>query len=212
MSHYSPSTETSEPDRHPELVSLDLEGSPWEQVFTVAPLVIVGSVEASGALDLAPKHLAMPLGWGRYFGFVCREEHSTYRNIRRRREFSVTYPVAGELLLTSLAASPREADDTKPALSVHPTLEPERIATPLFAGGYLFLECRLHRIVDGFGPHSLIAGEIVAARARRDARRLLEIDEDAVVRRTRLLAFVSPSRFAEIHDSRSFPFPKGFRR
>ncbi|MEM9557495.1 MAG: flavin reductase [Acidobacteriota bacterium] len=195
-----------------DLVTLDPEGSPWEQVFTVAPLVLVGSLEPTGALDLAPKHLAMPLGWGRHFGFVCREEHSTYRNIRERREFSVTYPLADEVLLASLAASPREPDDTKPALRALPTLAPTVIETPLFAGGYLFLECRLDRFVDGFGPHSLITGEIVAARAARQARRLHELDEAAVIERTKLLAFLSPSRFAAIDESWSFPFPAGFHR
>ena len=30
----------------------------WERVFTVAPLVIVGSKETDGTYDLAPKHMA----------------------------------------------------------------------------------------------------------------------------------------------------------
>lgn len=201
-------TETRDARR---IVSLDLAGSLWEQVFTVAPLVVVGSLEPSGALDLAPKHQALPLGWGNRFGFVCRPEHATYRNLRERGEFSVTFPIADEVLLTALAASPREDDDTKPALRALPTLDPVRISTPLFANGYLFLECRLDRIVDGFGEHSLIAGEIVAARARREALRLADLDEQEVVERTGLLVFVAPSRFAAIRESRSFPFPAGFR-
>lgn len=200
-----------EPSRQ-VLTELDLAGSPWEQIFTVAPMVIVGSLESSGELNLAPKHLAMPLGWGCHFGFICCEAHSTYHNIRRQGEFSVTYPLADEVVLTSLAASPRDGDDTKPALLALPRLEPLRISTPLFASGYLFLECRLDRIIDGFGEHSLIAGEVVAARATRSARRLREVDEAEVVARTGLMSFLSPSRFTEIRESRSFPFPKGFRR
>src|SRR5207342_3425489 len=59
----------------------------WERVFTVAPLVIVGSKEADGTYDLAPKHMAMPLGWRRRYGFVCTPRHRTYRNIERHGVF-----------------------------------------------------------------------------------------------------------------------------
>ena len=193
-------------------IALDLTGSLWEQVYSVSPLVLVGSLEASGELNLAPKHMAMPLGWGPYFGFVCRSEHTTYRNIERRREFTVTYPLPDEVVLTSLAASPREGDDTKPALAAHSTLEPVAVKTPLFANGYLFLECRLHEIIDGFGPHGLITGQVVAARARRDALRLQGADSQDTLAESPLLVFLSPDRFAVIRESRSFPFPKGFQR
>jgi hypothetical protein len=49
----------------------------WMRVFTVNPLVVVGTREESGAYDLAPKHLAMPMGWENYFGFVCTPRHNT---------------------------------------------------------------------------------------------------------------------------------------
>lgn len=209
----------------PELDALDLQGSPWQQVYTVAPLVIVGSLGEDDVLDLAPKHLAFPVGWGARFGFVCTPRHTTYRNIEERKEFSVTYPLADDVLLTSLAASPREPDDTKPALRAHPTLEATEIDTPLFAEGYLFLECRLDRIVDiggedaGDGAEddvagldSLILGQIVAARARRDALRLRDGQRAETVARLGLPVFLSPDRFARIGESRAFPFPAGFRR
>lgn len=32
----------------------------WSRVFSVAPLVVVGTREAEGSYDLAPKHLALP--------------------------------------------------------------------------------------------------------------------------------------------------------
>ena len=52
----------------------------WERVFTVAPLVIVGSKGPDGTYDLAPKHMAMPLGWGDRYCFVCTPRHNTHRN------------------------------------------------------------------------------------------------------------------------------------
>ena len=64
----------------------------WDRFFTVFPLVIVGSKEPDGRYDLAPKHLAMPLGWENYFGFVCSPRHGTYHNIRRNAAFTVSYP------------------------------------------------------------------------------------------------------------------------
>ena len=49
----------------------------WERVFTVAPLVIVGSKDTDGTYDLAPKHMAMPLGWRGCYGCVCTPRHRT---------------------------------------------------------------------------------------------------------------------------------------
>ncbi|NIQ57054.1 MAG: flavin reductase, partial [Gammaproteobacteria bacterium] len=53
------------------------------------PLVLVGTREGEGAYDLAPKHMATPLGWGDYFCFVCTPEHRTYQNATREEEFTV---------------------------------------------------------------------------------------------------------------------------
>jgi hypothetical protein len=52
------------------LVSLSLDESIWERFFSVFPLVLVGTREEDGSHDLAPKHLAMPFSWGRWFGLV----------------------------------------------------------------------------------------------------------------------------------------------
>lgn len=41
----------------------------------VAPLVIIGSREPDGGFDLAPKHMAMPVGWQNYYCFA-RPAHS----------------------------------------------------------------------------------------------------------------------------------------
>jgi flavin reductase (DIM6/NTAB) family NADH-FMN oxidoreductase RutF len=85
----------------------------WERVFTVNPLVVVGTREESGAYDLAPKHLAMPMGWENFFGFVCTPRHNTYHNARREGVFTVSYPRPTQVLLASLAAAPRDTDGSK---------------------------------------------------------------------------------------------------
>ncbi len=93
----------------------------WERFFTVAPLVLVGTREQSGAYDLAPKHLAFPMGWDNYFGFVCTPRHRTYQNIQREGAFTVSYARPTQLVLTALAASPRCGEDDKASLAALPT-------------------------------------------------------------------------------------------
>ena len=73
------------------LVSLSLDEPIWERFFSVFPLVLVGTLEEGGGHDLAPKHLAMPLSWGRWFGFVCTPRHRTYQNAVRTGAFTVSY-------------------------------------------------------------------------------------------------------------------------
>ena len=53
-----------------KLAHLNINQSLWDQVFTIAPLVVVGTKEGD-KYDLAPKHMVTPLGFGPYFGFVC---------------------------------------------------------------------------------------------------------------------------------------------
>ena len=80
------------------LITLDLNQPWWERCFYVAPLIVVGTKEASGEYNLAPKHMAMPLGWSNYFGFVCTPRHHTYQNIDRERSFTVSFPSIDNLL------------------------------------------------------------------------------------------------------------------
>ena len=104
-----------------DLVSLDLTQALWERFFTVAPLIVVGTKEADGSYDLAPKHMATPLGWGNYFGFICTPRHRTYQNVQREKNFTVSFPKPGQIVLTSLAAAPRCGDDSKPTIATLPT-------------------------------------------------------------------------------------------
>jgi hypothetical protein len=98
----------------------------WERFFTVAPLVLIGTKEKDG-YDLAPKHMATPMGWENYFGFVCAPRHRTYQNIKHERVFTVSYPRPTQLVLTSLAAASRCGDDAKPSLLALPTFPASQV-------------------------------------------------------------------------------------
>jgi len=183
----------------------------WERVFTVAPLVLVGSKDTDGTYDLAPKHMAMPLGWRDRYGFVCTPRHRTYRNIERQGAFTVSFPRHFQIVQASLAASQREADGTKPALAALPTFPAGVVDGMLVHGCYLFLECELDRFVD-VDDASLVIGRIVAASALEDAIRDPDRDEAELLHHLSPLAFVSPSRFAAVDDTQAFPYPASFGR
>jgi flavin reductase (DIM6/NTAB) family NADH-FMN oxidoreductase RutF len=194
------------------LVPLATDHPIWDRVFTVAPLIIVGSRDESGEFNLAPKHLAMPLGWDNFFCFVCTPRHTTYHNIRREGQFTVSYPRPSAVLTASLAAAPRAEDRTKPTLLILPTFPARQVAGVLVADCYLYLECTLHMVLDGFGTNSLIVGTVVAASATEDAVRMADSDEADQIYASPLLAYLSPGRLAEIRASTAFPFPEGFSR
>ena len=198
------------PDR--PLVSLDTESPIWSHVFTVAPLVVVGTAEGDG-YDLAPKHMAFPLGWGNHFGVVCTPNHRTYHNARREGAFTVTYVRPSAVLLAGLAASGRaDGPGAKPVLAQLPTFPAEFVQGRFLEGGYLFLECELDRIVDGFGENSLICGRVVAAHVAEDALRVSDGDDAAMLHEAPLLAYLHPGRYAEVAETHAFPLPEGFSR
>lgn len=189
------------------LVSVEVGTAMWDRFFTVSPLVLVGTTEKSGEYNLAPKHMALPLGWGGYFGFVCTPEHATYWNAKRAGVFTVSYPRATQVVLASLAAAPRDAKtDCKPSLQAIPTFPASVVDGALLDDGYLFFECELERVIDGLGPNSLLIGRIVAAHARPDALRQVDVDDQDLVFRRPLLAYLHPGRFSRIRRSLSFPF------
>jgi len=195
-----------------QLIPLSLEHPIWDRVFTVAPLVVIGTRELDGSFDLAPKHLATPLSWKNHFGFVCTPSHATYQNIKREGFFTVSYPRPTQMLLASLTAAPREDDGSKPALDLLPTF-PAREGEGLFIeDAYLFFECELDRIIDGFDINSLIAGRIVAAYVAPDSLRQSDKDDNELLAESPLLAYINWGRFANIRQSFTFPFMKGFKR
>jgi flavin reductase (DIM6/NTAB) family NADH-FMN oxidoreductase RutF len=197
---------------HPRLIELDVGEPIWDRFFWVAPLVLIGTREPDGAHDLAPKHLVTPASWQNYFGFVCTPRHHTYQNIARERAFTVSYPRPSQLVLTSLAASPRCGEEGKPALKALPVFPAQVVDGVLAEGGYLFLECELERIVDGFGENSMIVGKIVAARVDSRSERIPDRDDQVLIHDAPLMAYLHPGRFTEISQSNSFPFPAGMEK
>lgn len=192
-----------------DVVPLSLDGPVWDRVFTVAPLVLVGTREPDGRHDLAPKHMATPLGWRSLYGFVCTTRHATLRNVRRTGEFTVSFPEGGQAVQAALAATKREPDGSKESLAALPTFPARAVDGVLVAGCYLFLECRLERVVEGLDDASLVVGRIVAAAAREDALRG-ELDDADVLHRLPPLTYVNPGRFAAAGETFSFPFPAAF--
>ncbi|MDX1616118.1 MAG: flavin reductase [Candidatus Promineifilaceae bacterium] len=194
------------------LVSLSMDGPIWDEFFTVAPLVLVGTRDQNGDYNHAPKHMVLPLGWDNYFAFVCTPDHATYHNIRREGSFTVTYPRPSQVLLTTLAAAPRLEDDVKVALMALPTFPAQVIDGQFVKDGYLFLECALDRVIDAFGRNSLITARIVAAHVHDVARRDEDRDDSALLNEAPLLAYLEPGRFATVAQTFAFPFPKDFSR
>ena len=194
-----------------EIRSLDLE-TLWDHVFTVNPLVIVGSLDDGSTPNFAPKHMAFPLGWDNYFGFVCTPNHSTYQNIKSEKVFTVTYPKPDQVVYTSLTSTQRREDDTKPELETIPRFPSEDIDGYFLEEGYLYFECRLNQIVDGFGVNSLILGEIVKAYVDEKYMRKPSRDDNDLIYNQPLIAYLNPGRFAVINDSQAFPFPSKFKK
>ncbi len=200
-----------------DVVSLDPERPFWERFYMVAPLVVIGTRnEEEGDYNLAPKHMAAPMGWADYFGFVCTPKHKTYRNAVRHGVYTVSYPRPSQVVLASLAASPRvgppEGPKEKPSLDQLPMLAADEVDGVFLEDAYLFLECELDRRVDDLGENSLLIGKVKAVHVQKDALRISEQEDDNVIRDNPLLAYLPPDRYAAIDDTNAFPFPAGFQK
>ena len=193
-----------------ELVPLDTKSPVWGKAFVVAPLVLVGTLEDDGSPDVAPKHMAMPVGWQNRYCFVCSPRHATLRNAVARGAFTVSFPRPDQIVEASMAAGGRDEDATKPSLAALATFPATTVEGPLVEGCYLYLECRLDRVVEGLGENALVIGDVVAAAVAEDALRASDADDADVVAESPLLAYLSPGRFASVRESLSFPFPADF--
>ncbi|MGB5820780.1 MAG: flavin reductase [Saonia sp.] len=194
-------------------VPLTMETPIWNHFFMVAPMIIVGTKEGNG-YDLAPKHMATPLGNSNYFGFVCTHNHSTYHNIKKTGEFTVSFPLPDQILLASLSASPRCQDiqKTKGIVRALPTIKATTIDALFVENSYLYLECVLYKIIDGFDAYSIITGKVKTAFVHKDYIRVSDKDEQQQINQHPLLTYIAEGRFASITKTFNFPFPKGFKR
>ena len=195
------------------LVSLNPNIPIWDRVFTVAPLVVIGS-KGDNKHDLAPKHMATPMGFGNYFGFVCTPRHRTYGNIKETGVFSVSFPTPEQIINISLSATPRNDSISKSqaVVAALPTIKASSIDTLMIDGAYLYLECELFKIVDGFDDYSLITGTIKSIHVHKDYLRTSEREDGQQLNQNPLLAYIAHGRFATIKETFNFPFPKDFQR
>ena len=192
--------------------TLDTSIPIWERIFTVAPLIVIGTKEG-GAYNLAPKHMATPIGFDNYFGFVCTPEHATYQNIKETQEFTVSFPIPDQVVLASLSAMPRCDDNygTKPITQALPSIKGTLVDALCLEPSYLIFECKLFKIIDGFNENSIIAGKIIAAHVDEKYMKTSEKDEQQQLIENPLLAYISKGRFARITETYNFPFPKDFK-
>lgn len=196
-----------------KFVELNTKERIWDHLFTVAPLIVVGTKEKDG-YDLAPKHMATPMGFDNYFGFVCTPNHGTYHNAKETGEFTVSFPTPDQIILASLSASPRndQMSKSQQILESLPLIKAPTMDAPMIKDAYLYFECELFKIVDGFGENSLITGKIVKAYIQREYMRFSELDEQDQIHENPLLAYIANGRFAKIQETYGFPFPKDFKR
>lgn len=184
----------------------------WDRFYLVRPLVVVGTVEPDGGFDLAPKHMAGPMSWDNYYGFVCCPDHATYKNVVRTGQFTVSYPTPEQLIETSFTAGPRAADASKPSLRGVRTVPATVVDGVLLEGARVHLECELDRTVDGLGPNNVVIGRVVAASVEETALRGLDREDEHTISDAPILAYLQPNRFCVIDESRSFPFFQGWSR
>ena len=187
------------------LISIETDLPIWHHVYVVSPLVVIGTKEGD-RYDLATKHQAMPLGHDNYYGFMCTPKHGTYHNVKREEGFTVSYLRPSQVLTAGLASSPRcdDPSNPKPILDELPTFIGGQIDAPCLQGGYLFLECKLHQIVDNFGDASLITGKIAAAYVDEDSLRVYEGDDQRLIFNAPMLAYLAYDRFAQVRDTLTF--------
>ncbi len=196
-----------------DFISLDIKESIWEHFYTVAPLVVIGTKEGHG-FDLAPKHMATPLGFSDFFGFVCTPRHNTYHNIKKNSRFSVSFVKPDQILLSSLAAMPRGAvkDFPKEITNQIPTVLSDDGEAIFLRDSYVMLDCISHKIIDGFDDYSLITGKIQSARVHKNYIIVSDEGHQKQIYDHPLLAYIAPGRFASIRETLSYPYPKDFQR
>jgi len=202
-----------EKDPFKDFISLDVKESIWEHFYTVAPLVVIGTKEGEG-FDLAPKHMATPMGFSDFFGFVCTPRHKTYHNIKESQRFSVSFVKPDQILLSSLAAMPRCAVTDFPTEITNqiPTVKSNDGGAIFVRDSYVMLDCSSYKIIDGFDDYSLITGKINKAQVHKHYKIISNEGNQKQIYDHPLLAYVAQGRFASIKETMRYPYPKDFQR
>jgi len=175
--------------------------------------VVIGTKENEG-YGLAQKHMATPIGVGNYFGYVCTPRHGTYHNVMANKEFSVSFPRPDQIVPTALSSSLRCEQISKSLgiIEALPIVKATTMDVPMIKDAYLYFECELFKIIDGFDDYSIITGTIKEAHVHKDYLKVSGKVEQEQLHENPLLAYIATGRFAKICDTYSFPFPKDFKR
>ncbi len=195
-----------------DFVSLNVEENIWDHFYTVAPLVVIGTKE-NEMYDLSPKHMVTPIGFSNYFGFVCTPRHRTYHNIKKEKNFTVSFIRPSQILLSSLSAMPRCEDNhfSKEIVEKIPTIPTSKKDNIFIRDSYVLFECTLYKIIDGFDDYSIITGRIDAAFVHKDYKIFSEVDQQEHIYDNPLLAYIAQGRFATVKETLSYPYPKDFK-
>jgi hypothetical protein len=190
--------------RHGGLIELDVAQPVWDRFFWVAPLVLVGTREANGSHRPRAQAHGHAHGLGE---FLRLRLHATAPHLRQYRTQRACSPFPTRALPNWFwpAWPPRRAAArrTSPRLAALPVFPASVVDGELLEGGYLFLECELDRIVDGFGENSLIVGRVAAAQVDTRSERRARSGRSAamVLQMRRLLAYLHPGRFADDQEA-----------
>lgn len=112
----------------------------------------------------------------------------------------------------SLAAAPHCDEGSKPEVRALERFPARAVPGEHLLGGYLYLECRLERVVEDLGPNLLIIGKVVGALLDPAYERNYDVDDQDLLRAHPLLAYLAPGRWAMLGDTLAFPYPAGFCR
>lgn len=184
----------------------------WDRVHLPSALTVVGTVDRNGSPNLATKHMAMPVSWGPWFGFVCDPSHQTWQNATATGSFTVSYLAPEQALTATMASAPRNQQDDKPTLATIETRPASKLDGVYVDGCRMALECVLERVVDGLGGNGLLIGKVVAAHVDAEALRSAETDDAESIYTSPLLVYVHPHRFGVLQHTDALPLHAGFRR
>lgn len=138
-------------------VGLPLDKHAWSPSPLLGQVVLVTTVDESGAVDVAPKSWVSMVSFaGPTLGFGCNVGHRTYRNVEATGEFVVN--VARSSSATDVWGL-LAADDRLAAWTLLPA---RTVAPPTIAECPAHLECRLDRTVELARGEVFVLGTVTA--------------------------------------------------
>ena len=138
----------------------------WHPSVLPGPIVLVSTVDAAGAPNIAPKSwISMVAFRGPVLAFGCHRSHATARNAEAAGEFVVNVPP--EALVERIWAMPASHGTERIARSGLTLLPASQVAPPLIRECKAHLECKLEAVTR-LGAEVVIFGKIVAASIDED--------------------------------------------